>query len=153
MKNITFTKTISCIKILLSLALFFVSFFFGEKANSQNITTERKLIVGTWLSTEGDWTFTFENDSTCKEYLVKKLEGKYLYKITSTNSYCGKLSQVDLNDKTITYLQLNNLSTKEIVCYELNGVTKTTLSITEYLMPEAALFKRKITSKSIKKGK
>ncbi|TDO28807.1 hypothetical protein [Sediminibacterium goheungense] len=127
-----------------------ISLTYSLESKSQQIQSERKLITGTWVSTEGDWTFTFENDSICKEFLVKKLQGKYLYKITSANSYCGKLSQVDVNDKTISYLQLNNVETKEITCYENNGVSKTTLSITEYMMPEAALFKRKLISK---KGK
>jgi hypothetical protein len=125
--------------------------FLFLNANSQTIESEKKLIIGTWVSTEGDWTFTFENDSLCKEYLLKKLQGKYIFKITSANSYCGKLSGVNTNDKTISYLQLNNVETKEITCYEINGVNKTTLSITEYLMPEPALFKRKIIKQPIKK--
>lgn len=44
--------------------------FLSLNANSQTIESEKKLIIGTWVSTEGDWTFTFENDSLCKEYLV-----------------------------------------------------------------------------------
>ena len=135
------------------LSMLFSFPFFIKEAKSQNIQSEKKLIVGTWVSTEGDWTFIFENDSICKEYLVKQIQGKYLYKITPADSYCGKLSQVDAKDKTISYLQLNNTATKEITCYEINGVSNKTLSITEYLMSEPALFRRKTVSKSSKKGK
>lgn len=135
-----------------SLLICFFLFYLSLQVNGQSIGSERKLIIGTWVSTEGDWTFIFENDSTCKEYLVKKLQGKYLYKITSANSYCGKLSEVNVTDKTISYLQLKNLETKEITCYEINGVNKTTLSITEYLMPEPALFKRKIITQTKQKN-
>ncbi|WP_439504736.1 hypothetical protein [Sediminibacterium sp.] len=132
-------------KRLFLLALVFI--IFSGSLHSQTINSERKLIVGTWISTEADWTFIFDKDSLCKEYMDKQLISKYAYKVTSANSYCGKISKVNLNDQSISYLQLNNLETKEITCYEINGVSTRTLSITEYMMPEPALFRRKVVQK------
>lgn len=81
------------ISILISFSVFSLS------VKSQNIQSEKKLIVGTWVSTEGDWNFIFENDSICKEYLVKKLEGKYLYKITSAIRVKKKLRASEGNEQ------------------------------------------------------
>lgn len=117
---------------------------FVSKTFSQKVSNERKLIVGTWISTEGDWVFIFDKDSSCKEYMAKQLISKYYYKLTPANSYCGKIAKVNLNDESIGYLQLNNFKTKKITCYEINGIGTKTLSITEYMMPEPALFRRKV---------
>lgn len=120
---------------------------FASKTFSQTVAAEQKLIVGTWISTEADWTFIFDKDSICKEYMDKQLISKYAYELTPANSYCGKISKVNLNDQSISYLQLNNIETKEITCYEINGVSAKILSITEYMMPEPALFRRKVAQK------
>ena len=135
-------------KIFLFSMLFLVV---NEKLHSQNINSERKLIVGTWISTEGDWVFIFDKDSSCKEYMAKQLISKYYYKLTPANSYCGKIAKVNLNDESISYLQLNNFETKEITCYEINGIGTKTLRITEYMMPEPALFRRKVAKTIPKK--
>lgn len=124
---------------------------FVSKTFSQEVSNERKLIVGTWISTEGDWVFIFDKDSSCKEYMAKQLISKYYYKLTPANSYCGKIAKVNLNDESISYLQLNNFETKEITCYEINGIGTKTLSITEYMMPEPALFRRKVAKTIPKK--
>lgn len=124
---------------------------FVSKTFSQKVSNERKLIVGTWISTEGDWVFIFDKDSSCKEYMAKQLISKYYYKLTPANSYCGKIAKVNLNDESISYLQLNNFETKEITCYEINGIGTKTLSITEYMMPEPALFRRKVAKTIPKK--
>lgn len=124
---------------------------FCNKGFGQITQLEKKLIIGTWISAENDLTLVFENDSICKEYYAKQIQAKYLYKITPANSYCGRLSKVDKNDRLISFLELKNFATKEITCYEINGVNKTTLSITEYMMPEPAVFRRKIISSGKKK--
>ncbi len=133
--------------IILYLLLLNLSF---SKGYSQTIQLEKQLILGTWVSAENDLSWVFENDTICKEYLAKKLEAKYLYKITPADSYCGRLSKVDKHDRLISFLELKNLATKEVTCFEINGVNKTTLSITEYLMPEPAIFKRKKVSSAKK---
>lgn len=138
-------KLVSSSFIKFFLALFVL--LFSSKIFSQTVASERKLIVGTWISTEADWTFIFDKDSLCKEYMDKQLISKYAYKLTPANSYCGKISKVNLNDQSISYLQLNNIETKEITCYEINGVNAKILSITEYMMPEPALFRRKVAQK------
>lgn len=122
-----------------------------SKANSQTIQLEKQLILGTWVSAENDLSWVFENDTICKEYFAKQLEAKYLYNITPADSYCGRLSKVDKKDRSISFLELKNLATKEVTCFEINGVNKTTLSITEYMMPGPAIFRRKNISGGKKK--
>lgn len=134
--------------IVLCLLLLSLSF---SKGYSQTIQLEKQLILGTWVSNENDLSWVFENDSICKEYYAKQIQAKYLYKITPADSYCGRLSKVDKNDRLISFLELRNFATKEVTCYEINGVNKTTLSITEYMMPEPAVFRRKNISSGKKK--
>jgi hypothetical protein len=134
--------------IVLCLLLLSLSF---SKGYSQTIQLEKQLILGTWVSNENDLSWVFENDSICREYYAKQIQAKYLYKITPADSYCGRLSKVDKNDRLISFLELRNFATKEVTCYEINGVNKTTLSITEYMMPEPAVFRRKNISSGRKK--
>lgn len=124
---------------------------FCVKGFGQTTQLEKKLIIGAWISAENDLTLVFENDSICKEYYAKQIQAKYLYKITPADSYCGKLSKVNMKNQLISFLELKDLETREITCYEINGVNKTTLSITEYMMPEPAVFKRKNLSSNKKK--
>ncbi len=124
---------------------------FCVKGFGQTTQLEKKLIIGAWISAENDITLVFENDSICKEYYAKQIQAKYLYKITPADSYCGRLSKVDKNDRSISFLELKNFATNEVTCYEINGVIKTTLSITEYMMPEPAVFKRKNLTSNKKK--
>lgn len=119
----------------------------GNKAFNQPINEERKKVIGAWVAEEGTWTFIFSADMRCSEYVDGKLETRYFYKITPANSVCGKQSEVDGKDATISFLQLNNVKTKEQICYIINGISNKTLSITGYMLPEPSVFKRKILNK------
>lgn len=115
----------------------------SDKAFNQSLAHERKKIVGTWVAENGTWTFIFDPYSKCKEYVDGKLEARYKYTITSTNSVCGKKADVNINDKTISFLQLDNIKREEQVCYIINGVSDTVLSMTGYMLPEPSVFTRK----------
>lgn len=119
----------------------------SNEAFNQSINEERKKIIGAWIAEEGTWTFLFSTDMKCSEYFDGKLEALYLYKITPANSVCGKQSEVDMKDTTISFLQLNDLKTKELTCYLINGISDKTLSMSGYMLPAPSVFKRKILNK------
>lgn len=114
---------------------------------SQSIESERKNIIGTWMAEKGTWTFVFSIDQRCSEYIDGKLEAQYLYKITSANSVCGKQAKAKSEDSTISFLELNDIKTKQQTCYIINGISKNTLSLTGYMLPEASVFNRKRSDK------
>lgn len=117
-------------------------------AYNQSINEEKKQIIGTWISEDGAWTFIFGADMKCKEYFDGRLDAVYVYKITPGNSGCGIKAKIDIHDKTISFLQLNNIKTHEQICYEVNGISTHTLSLSGYLLPEPSVFNRKTRKQS-----
>lgn len=114
-----------------------------NNVQGQTIEQEKKLIIGTWITEDSTWSLEFGTDSKCKEYYDGKLAKQYSYKITSVNSPCGRKMQTDPRETDATFLQLNDLKTNVLECFEINGVSKTEMSITGYVVP--TLFIRKAT--------
>lgn len=113
----------------------------SNDAFNQLISYERKKIQGMWISEEGNWSFKFDANMKCIEYIDGKLQASYIYKITSGNSVCGRERKVDLKDTLVSFLQLEDVKSHERTCYEINGVSDLTLSIMGYKEP--TLFNRK----------
>jgi hypothetical protein len=128
--------------------LFVIALLISKKSFNQTLSNERINILGTWVAEEGTWTFVFSANKRCYEYFDGKLEAQYFYKITSANSVCGKQAKAKSEDSAISFLQLNDIKTKQQTCYIINGISKNTLSLTGYMLPEASVFNRK---KSYKK--
>lgn len=131
---------------------FALSILLSTLCNAQKfIEEEKKLIVGRWLTEDKSSTYAFGKDSTCKVYRGGNLSEVYKYKIVFLNSYCHKESK---NSFTLEEAELEELSYLELVgndgirlCFEVNGVTKTTLSISPLSQPTPILFNRVLTTK------
>nr|WP_294899732.1 hypothetical protein [uncultured Pedobacter sp.] len=85
-------------------------------------------IVGSWKS-QGDnnWKFIFKTDSTCSSTYSGGETYNYTYKISNTSPQCGETVVID---NYTNYLQLTNISdSTDKICYLINGITSTNLSL------------------------
>jgi hypothetical protein len=85
-------------------------------------------IIGTWLSGSGHWKLVFSQDYKCRQYMDTVLIETDSVVIANTSPQCGITVPVD---NYTSYLRLINVSdTTQNLCYDLNSVTDSTLSIT-----------------------
>ncbi|MFD1874304.1 hypothetical protein [Hymenobacter bucti] len=88
--------------------------------------TDQQLILGTWVcETDKNWKLVFTK-AICTQYYSGQASEVDRYTLSNTSPQCGE--QVPVEEST-SYLQLTQLSNKEVTCYELNGVTAKTLSL------------------------
>lgn len=85
-------------------------------------------IVGEWISEEDTrWKWVFTADGECKDYYSGVLKNTYTYTISNTSPRCGRDVHIDRNTSYLSLTKVSNTPKK--ICYEINGVTDTHLSI------------------------
>lgn len=108
--------------LLLSTAVLFGLLSFKISTNSN------ETIIGSWVS-ESDINskLVFTSDGKCKEYYENELQDTYSYQIANTTPQCG----IDVPiDQYTSYLKMTNISdSSDVYCYEINGITTSSLSI------------------------
>jgi hypothetical protein len=125
------------IRIFTFLLIFSCQIVFAQPT----IRNEKKQIVGSWLHEESSWKLIFTSSLRCYEYIDNKASATYKYKISNKPQQCG--IQV-LIDETIqsSYLELTNLKDGSKTCFEINGFTPRTLSLTGVGFAHPNLFYR-----------
>lgn len=86
-------------------------------------------IIGTWISEEDtNWKMIFTSDK-CKWIYQNNQTDEYNYILTNTSPQCG--SNVLVTGET-KYLQITNtLNIEDKLCYEIYGLSPTTLTLRE----------------------
>jgi hypothetical protein len=84
-------------------------------------------IVGTWLSeSDSKWKLVFTT-TKCYQYYGGTLVETNSYLISNTSPQCGKVVPVD---NYTNYLKLiDDQSSTNVNCYEINGITSQNLSL------------------------
>lgn len=92
-----------------------------------NLNHQDSTLLGTWISEEdNNWKLEFKND-TCLSTYIGSSTDTYKYTISNTSPQCGEVVDID---QYSNYLQLTNVSdTTDKICYLINGVTDTALSL------------------------
>jgi hypothetical protein len=86
-----------------------------------------RIIVGTWVSEEDiKWKLVFTSENKLLQYYKNELVETDSVVITNSSPQCGET--VVINEFT-NFLQLTDLSNGEKTCYEINGISKTSLSL------------------------
>ena len=97
-------------------------------------------IVGTWISEEdSSWTLMFTAGNKCFDYYEEALTDSSTYSISNTSPQCGQ--NVPVGNYT-EYLQLTSLKNGDKTCYEVNGITSKTLSLSVIDKGGAFVFNR-----------
>ena len=105
---------------LLTILLF--SIVFGS-ASAQNAS-----IIGTWgLEGDPNLKMEFQSPNRCLHYFPGQPVEEFTYSIANTTPQCG--TEVYIDQHT-SYLTLTG-SFGEELCFEINGITEKTLSITQ----------------------
>jgi len=112
----------------------------GENKNGLRFIHQDSTIIGTWISEEdNNWKIEF-NDSLCNWQYTGEPKLVYRYTIANTSPQCGISVPVD---QYSNYLRLTNVSdTTDQICYLLNGVTSTHLSLSVIDQGGAFVFSR-----------
>lgn len=88
---------------------------------------KRRTILGTWRSQEdSQWKIVFTRNRYHEYYRSNLIEtGSYL--VSNTSPQCGEIVPID---KYTSYLKITeDGGSKNVNCYEINGVTRTNLSL------------------------
>lgn len=141
MKNKFFLKFALC---FLAIGCF-ITIVFAQQQD------EKKLIIGTWINEERTIKFVFTSAMKCYQYYEGKFSNSYKYKISNSSPQCGEKVFVNKNEET-SYLELTNLKDGTKTCFEINGFTPKTLSLTSIGFAHPNLFIRQ-TYSVIKKKK
>ena len=109
--------------IILILLFFIQNFAFAQ------VKEERKQIIGVWMEEHKNQQFEFKTNGECIEYLPSnKSYNKYTYKISDTIPVCIPKGSIEPGEKA-TFLEMVNKKTGLKLCYEINGFTPKTLSL------------------------
>ena len=98
------------------------------------------MIVGSWEESETNWKLVFTSN-ICYEYFDGKMVTTYNYKLSNNGIQCGQKVYVNKNEQT-SYLHMTDRSNGAQTCYEINGVDKTSLSLSEFLAPTPSILHR-----------
>ena len=92
-----------------------------------SLKLEDASINGTWVcEDDSNWTMVFD-DSDCKWYYNGELQDHYSYHINSLSPQCGRDVLVDSKTK---YLSIKNRKdTSDTICYEIHGLSESTLTL------------------------
>ena len=117
-------------KIILSLSLIFLlatTVFISSAFNRKS--TLDSTIIGTWISEEDtNWKIIFTNDK-CTWMYENNQTDEYNYILSNTSPQCG--SNVLVTGET-KYLQITNtINVEDKLCYEIYGLSPTTLTLRE----------------------
>lgn len=84
-------------------------------------------IAGDWVSAEDSlWKLTFKQNYTCNQYYGGAFIETDSFKISGTSPQCGIEVSIDPD---IQYLELADIKTGDKICYEINGITDSNLSL------------------------
>jgi len=97
-------------------------------------------IVATWINeSDPKWKLVFTS-AKCYQYYDGTLQETQNYAISNTTPQCGHKVPVDANT---SYLKLTNTKdSTEVVCYEINGITPTGLSLMHVSLGRIFLFNK-----------
>ncbi|MBD1396889.1 hypothetical protein H9Q13_06910 [Pontibacter sp. JH31] len=97
-------------------------------------------VAGTWRSEEdNNWKLIFTAEGICYQYYQDDLLETDTYTLSNTSPQCDQDVTVDAHT---SYLQLENMETKDRTCYEVNGLTANTLSLRPLTMGGAMVFRK-----------
>jgi hypothetical protein len=125
--------------ILITLSVLFPTVILAQ-------ANEKKLIIGTW--TAENVKYVFNSDMKSYLYHKGKVISSYKYRISNTSPQCGEKVTVD---STTSFLELTNLKNGEKECYIINGVDKTTLSLTGVGYADPSVYTRAPTISNSRK--
>ncbi len=96
--------------------------------NTMGNRQQNASIVGTWISeSDPKAKYIFNSNLKCHEYYEGELIASYTYEESNFTPQCGEAVPVD---QYTQYLKLTDISDPDFqVCYEINGITSTRLSI------------------------
>ncbi len=121
-----------------------------QKSVHAQVKVERKRIIGVWISDEDKkWRIEFKTNGECIWiYQGTKTIDTFIYRITDSMPICSlETSPIDPSEK-VTFLELVDKKDGMKLCYEINGVSDKTLSITELEGGGYLLFNRAIRKPS-----
>jgi hypothetical protein len=100
-------------------------------------------IVGVWKHEEDEnWQLKFLSNDTCINTYVGSMSDTCTYSISNTSPQCG--TSVPVTSRS-SYLQLINiLNSGDNLCYDINGITDSILSITPVENHNIFVFKRQM---------
>lgn len=81
----------------------------------------------------------FNADNRCINYYEEELNDSSTWSISNTSPQCGIEAPVEANT---SYLQLTGLQDGQKMCYEINGITQTHLSLRYLERGGASVFTR-----------
>lgn len=136
------TKKHFFLPIFLLIALVISSY--QSKSINCNITShsfihQDSTIIGLWnLEDDNNWKLKFRNDSICEWQLTDEPTRNYYFHISTTSPQCGEAVETGA---IYNYLQLTNVNdSTDKVCYLINGITDTHLSLSTINLGGAFVF-------------
>ena len=107
--------------------LFLIAIFTTNISSNSQTPYKNSSIVSTWISEEDtNWKLTFTTNNKCYQYYSNTLIETDTFSISNTTPQCGITVPID---KYTNYLQLKNMLSGNITCYEINGITSACLSL------------------------
>ena len=150
MKRFNYNKAAILLPLFVLTAIFFnyypgFSRFFRSTppTDPQYLIDERNNIIGTFVSEEDlKWTVEFSSNGKCYDYYDGTLVATSSYSLSNATPQCGTNVLVDENQKT-SYLSLTDDTDGISICYAINGVTSSMLSLTAVPTQQLLLLTRK----------
>ncbi len=133
----------SLLKYIISITILITS---PDLACSQTqASKERKLIIGTWLVEDKSYQLDFQANGECFVYFPSmKLHIINTYRISDTMPDCIPKEDMIIDPKEkVTFLEMIDKKDGFKLCYEINGITATVLSIRPLGRGGYTLFDRK----------
>ena len=107
--------------------LFLIAIFLTNISSNSQTPYQNSSIVSTWISEEDvNWKLIFTTSNKCYQYDKNTLIETDTFSISNTTPQCGITVPIDNYTK---YLQLKNVLSGDITCYEINGITSASLSL------------------------
>lgn len=92
------------------------------------ISQEKELIVGTWISVEDpEWKWVFTKEGKCFDYYNNELSVVYNYSIETTSPQCEQ--EVSVGELFSYLVLINTKDTNDKSCYEIFSLDEKTLQI------------------------
>ena len=109
------------------------------------IVKDRKLIIGIWVAEDKSSQLEFKATGECFESAPSsKVSDVYTYKIIDIMPNCSPKESMIIDPKqTVTFLEMIEKGTGLQYCYQINGITATTLSLRMLGSGGYILYKRK----------
>lgn len=84
-------------------------------------------IIGTWISEQDNNYKMVFNGTTCTWLYSEQSSGIYTFALSNSTTQCGQEVPVTNETKYLTLVNTNNATDR--ICYEIYGLTETTLTL------------------------